>query len=541
MVERIELQRCVSEAVLALPEPYRSVVSLRYYEDLSSAQIARRLGVPEATVRVRLMRALERLRRKLDRTFGERRAWVAPALALAGVGGPHGPGAAAARRGSASPVSGRGVTLIPKGIAWTAGVLLVAGVGALWMLRGPGSLPATPAVAPDVREEALRGPGTHRIPRSKWRASVPFARSEPAPVDATDAASAPASERERAFVFVRFETLAGGRTGPALRRAGISTFARLAAIATEEPPPREFPATDRDGPVTLGIASFHEEEAPRGPSVPPGFDGVLVFPEDGPVHVSAVLRTAVLATSYRDAGQDRITLVVPLADALASVATVRFRVLDAETLLPLPSSEVRSGNNGLLVRGMEVGDDGSFEERGLGPGLWGITVGCVGREDVMSRVRLGPGEVRDLGDVELERAWIVRARFVGPAGEAARANYHVLDLDRFDASLPVHLSGLRGSLDPRDLRAPAARHQPVRGDRPRPLASESSVPRRSGGRRRKRARLRAAGGLPRRLRAAARQRGTAGRARARCRRRAGVLRECSGRPLSPRAAAAPSG
>jgi RNA polymerase sigma-70 factor (ECF subfamily) len=48
-------------AINHLEEPLRVVVVLRYYADLDSAEIGAALGVPSATVRTRLRRALEHL------------------------------------------------------------------------------------------------------------------------------------------------------------------------------------------------------------------------------------------------------------------------------------------------------------------------------------------------------------------------------------------------------------------------------------------------------------------------------------------------
>jgi RNA polymerase sigma-70 factor (ECF subfamily) len=62
LVDRVEIQRVLVEAVLALAEPYRSTVLLHYFEGLSSAEIARRTGVPNGTVRRRLKEALDELR-----------------------------------------------------------------------------------------------------------------------------------------------------------------------------------------------------------------------------------------------------------------------------------------------------------------------------------------------------------------------------------------------------------------------------------------------------------------------------------------------
>jgi RNA polymerase sigma-70 factor, ECF subfamily len=41
-------------------------VRLRYEEDLTQAGIARRLGIPEGTVKVRLHRVRDKLRREMD-------------------------------------------------------------------------------------------------------------------------------------------------------------------------------------------------------------------------------------------------------------------------------------------------------------------------------------------------------------------------------------------------------------------------------------------------------------------------------------------
>ena len=65
-VARVEAQRRVVEAVLALEEPYRLVVVRRFFESQSVDEIAARMETPRETVRTRLRRALERLRAALD-------------------------------------------------------------------------------------------------------------------------------------------------------------------------------------------------------------------------------------------------------------------------------------------------------------------------------------------------------------------------------------------------------------------------------------------------------------------------------------------
>lgn len=55
----------ISRAVRELPEKYRSVVYLFYYEELSIAQIGKLLGEKESTVKSRLYRARETLKIRL--------------------------------------------------------------------------------------------------------------------------------------------------------------------------------------------------------------------------------------------------------------------------------------------------------------------------------------------------------------------------------------------------------------------------------------------------------------------------------------------
>ncbi len=70
-----ELLRRVVDAVLALEEPYRATVLARYLRGLEAREIAETSGVPLSTVRSREQRALEKLRVKLDRAYGDRGAW----------------------------------------------------------------------------------------------------------------------------------------------------------------------------------------------------------------------------------------------------------------------------------------------------------------------------------------------------------------------------------------------------------------------------------------------------------------------------------
>ena len=61
----------IRNAIAELPEYYRVVVVFRYFEDLSVPEIAVVLGIPEGTVKFRLHKAKNMMRRKLAQTIDD--------------------------------------------------------------------------------------------------------------------------------------------------------------------------------------------------------------------------------------------------------------------------------------------------------------------------------------------------------------------------------------------------------------------------------------------------------------------------------------
>lgn len=152
LVQRVETQRGLAEHVLSLEEPDRSIVILRYYEGLSSAEIARRQGIPAGTVRWRLSRAHGELRERLDREHGDRRTWCLMFAPLSRIA------PAPVVPGTASAVGSLGMSVAG------AVVLLLLGISGYWIGRpwgGPSpALPGTVAgVTPDPPHDSGAGPG----------------------------------------------------------------------------------------------------------------------------------------------------------------------------------------------------------------------------------------------------------------------------------------------------------------------------------------------------------------------------------------------
>ena len=69
-IEKEERDRLVRSAIAQLPEKYRAVIVLRYFEELSYEEMAEVLLLPVGTVKARLFRAREMLRKKLGRLLG---------------------------------------------------------------------------------------------------------------------------------------------------------------------------------------------------------------------------------------------------------------------------------------------------------------------------------------------------------------------------------------------------------------------------------------------------------------------------------------
>lgn len=135
IAEREAVRREVVHAVLALSEPYRDPILLRYYEDLPPREIARRLRLPVETVRTRLRRGLQQMRGQLDATHGgDRTTWMA---ALAPIASP-------ASQGTVSAIGVGGLLDAHRLLLMAALLSLVTVPAVLVALKGRGTAPPSP-------------------------------------------------------------------------------------------------------------------------------------------------------------------------------------------------------------------------------------------------------------------------------------------------------------------------------------------------------------------------------------------------------------
>lgn len=256
LVGRATAHRAVVDAVLCLDEPYRGTILLRFFEDLPPREIAARMGVPVATVHTRIQRGCARLRTRLDRGFGDRRAWCAALLPLPQV--------------AATLTSFE--LLLMNGKAIALGTTLVVGASALWF--GPGWLspPATP-LEPDAPAVALQGPPVHRAAtaadgRDAAAATRTAVANAPAPVAASPTSTSRRLEGRvvdgdgrpvpNVQVVLRADRGAISADAPRARCDRLGSFALVADRAGEG-----SIVTDEADWVTVMFASVRAGQPPR--------------------------------------------------------------------------------------------------------------------------------------------------------------------------------------------------------------------------------------------------------------------------------------
>ncbi|MEL6430159.1 MAG: sigma-70 family RNA polymerase sigma factor [Planctomycetota bacterium] len=167
VVERAELHQLVVREVLAVPEPYRRTLLLRYFEGLTPRAIAAREGVPTATVTSRLTRAHALMRERLERVDRSGRRGLALLTPLL-------------RPLDAAPSAALPAVLLMSAKLKTAAavsLVVVAALGAQRLARDPepGTTPTLPVADAGDDTEALDDVASEGSVRASSRVPAPDA------------------------------------------------------------------------------------------------------------------------------------------------------------------------------------------------------------------------------------------------------------------------------------------------------------------------------------------------------------------------------
>src|SRR5262245_25405963 len=212
-VARIEAHERVVRAVLALTEPYRTTIVLRFYDGLSGPEIAERMGVPLDTVRTRTKRALAQLR---DALMDDRDSLGLLPL----VGG------CAMKTGTKTGLVAAALVLAAGAGVWT------------WMRAAPGAPPAPPAeevaAVPPAPKPAAAAPmpsppsATAGVFGEVWR-RAPESPAAGITVRLTSPGAADVTAVTDASGRFRFESLPPGKRGT-LRAADGESLVEPVAV-----------------------------------------------------------------------------------------------------------------------------------------------------------------------------------------------------------------------------------------------------------------------------------------------------------------------
>ena len=493
LVVEAELQRALIRAVTELDEPYRSTVLLRFYRGWTPQEIARSAGVPGATVRTRLARALARLRERLDREHGGRETW---ALVLTG---PAGWGVAGGGTITGGALMGAKAT-----ISAAAALAAVAG-WALWQGRDAGEGGSARRESDVAAADAVAGADTGALSPESARTTgdessrerlapassatlasevllygtVLDERGEPVELESLDieearivvaSASRPSAgsysvaglphgrytlvARARGFVSLREElelrrereherhdlVLEGALSIPVklLDENGVliayddtPVRPRLEVVATRTAPEGALCGL-RSNPGTLhGCGEFARNSVFRPvPELPLGYSGLLRLRVAPPVYVSVVLRDATLATQRVEGPLAELVFTIERAHLEGQLGGIRARFVDALTGQPILGGQAGLDPPSTYSNGgIPLDEQGSATLLGRAPGLYGLRFFRDGYDELSRGVRVPVGRVEDIGDVPVWPAAKLRGTVLDAEGQSVVATIRVIPRD----------------------------------------------------------------------------------------------------------------
>lgn len=328
-LERMQLQRALVDAVLALEEPYRSAVILRHLDGLPAGEIARRQGCTSVAARQRVRRGLARLRVALAERF-EGPQSARALVAWLGPGRSPGAGACSTHFTTYTTLAGGALVSTKVTLGVACGVLAAL---ALWMLKADEGRPGGPQL------EATDGAGL----------VVPGTRSGGAGLAASAAPAPEAAAPSESLADIGRESL---EHAPSARPAALALQGRVTdtrgqpladahlALAGIEPPVELV--SDAEGRVTAELARAALQGAP-------------------------LLRVACEGYVARELTLD---LTVPFTIQLESLPALVGRVLDPEGRAAAPPGYVTAQvidarTRASLENTVELGADGSYRLEAL--------------------------------------------------------------------------------------------------------------------------------------------------------------------------------
>jgi RNA polymerase sigma-70 factor (ECF subfamily) len=416
VVEREEARGQVVQALLDVPEPYRTTLLLRFYENLEPRDIARLQQVPGSTVRNRLRRGLELLRERLERelgaTWAQRCALVLPLMqprgpAIATANGPAGGSGGITNWIPANGTTGGGLVLEKVGLA-AAAVLAASGLVLTWTWSSSGDDASSTSTSSLSSELAVDGATGASAP------GTPSMSTELAPAEA-------GSSRERATNSIDPNlavswgagyVLRGRLLGPdgqplqpasSILRTRLAGFGTGSAISSEGAGPSAPKLV-----YSIGAARGVEVRLPKltlsdmkleepGPQPPQGIDDLDAAQEP--------------AAQPSEEKRDLVLTGDPIVQEFFLDTTFGF-----EDSTRLPPRIVLSNDAGEIFE-TSIDNEGAFRFQKLSAGSWHLFAEAAGCQSKRMEVEIAPAERDKSLDVRLEAVIHLRVKLVTPDGK----------------------------------------------------------------------------------------------------------------------------
>jgi hypothetical protein len=148
--------------------------------------------------------------------------------------------------------------------------------------------------------------------------------------------------------------------------------------------------------------------------------------------VSLVYHHVVLQTKIVGKGQDEVDFVLALDELLASLATIRVCVVDAETRQPIERARVLLSGGSYSSEGVATDAQGVAAIDRREPGLFDLQVWANGYESPHKSIDALPGEITDLGTLALDKEVRVEGRVLDLEGRPRAASFMLGVIDPLD-------------------------------------------------------------------------------------------------------------
>ncbi len=477
-----ELRGELVQHVLALTAENQQVVLLHFFEELDSAEIARRLRVPDSTIRNRLRRALAELRERIERKHGpDWRNLCLFALPTAGAKVAIGTGVAAAAGGlwlASGAALLLALALLLTWHPWRAETLDSTDASLL------AAVPATIEPKPDAPAPSERvSPASERVPEPIVANTKPFllfgrvldvqkkpvksarisltddrnesVRSQdspegwysftalaPALYDARiegdggapltlqlDLRSATGDTRrdftlgEISYVQVRF-LHPDGTPWPARQLAhGFEREHEICVVATVQAPGKTLgPSTWANEYAHYGVGNYHSESRDgfgRVDHLGAGSSGVLDVYGPRPVFASLCQAEHVLETKRVEPNTQTLDFVLTDDFVHALAASATALVLDERSGTPAAGVRVELTPSWMGGPSSQSDAQGVVEFHDLATGTLELALGSIWRS-----VRIDPGQTHDLGSLPWLPERRLRAKILDAEGHPTAADIH---------------------------------------------------------------------------------------------------------------------